>query len=302
MSPNSSVLNQEQSHEPSNTENLNLTSNPPNQTIPVKQQNLWSHLFGGGAYNNEEENPIHYPDLVLKEGVLVCPQDIREKAKLIWADQLVGMFLENPPPFSQVKIAVERRWRPKGSIEVTSNGEYFLLKFTNQEDRDVALETGPFKIRDKLMVTKPWKEDLTCLKKERTTIPVWIHMYNVPTCMWTKEGLSYIGSMVGKPVRFYRATATRTILTYAAICVEVKADKELPEKMKLDVGRCEGDVEEVVLDYPWKPQLCPECCSFGHLKGKCMEDVTEKVLIQKSGIFNRRKSFENRNLPKSQNT
>lgn len=74
--------------------------------------------------------------------------------------------------------------------------------------------------------------------------------------MWSREGLGYIASPVGKPTRFYRATANRTRLTYAAVCVEVKADKDLPDKVRLSIGKCKGDVEEVIMDYPWKPLMC----------------------------------------------
>lgn len=50
---------------------------------------------------------------------------------------------------------------------MSSNGEYFLWNFSNMEDRESALEAGPFKVGDKLMVVKPWEEDLKSLKKKR---------------------------------------------------------------------------------------------------------------------------------------
>lgn len=82
--------------------------------------------------------------------------------------------------------------------------------------------------------------------------------------MWSNGGLSYIASAVGKPIRFEKATATRARLTYAAVCVEIKPDRELPASIKLDIGRPAEDYEEIVVHYPWRPLMCQDCCLFGH--------------------------------------
>lgn len=184
-------------------------------------------------------------------------------------------------------------------MEVSFNGDFYFFKFTNNEDRDAAMEAGPFKMAEKLMIVKSWTEDLKSMKRGISNIPVWIQLFNIPACMWSREGISLIASVVGKPIKFDRATATRTRLTYAAVCVEVKPDKDLPTSIKLYVGRTEGDFKEVIVEYPWKPLICSDCCSFGHPKGQCMEDVEAKVRDQKEKIEAKRKAYVNRDKKKN---
>ncbi|CAL5373089.1 unnamed protein product [Camellia sinensis] len=82
-------------------------------------------------------------------------------------------------------------------------------------------------------------------------------MYN----LWTEEGLGYIASIMGTP------TFKRSRLTFARICIEVPANKEVPESFKINLGY--GDPYEIQVEVPWKPQRCDVCKTFGHTTNLC---------------------------------
>ncbi|KAF5198336.1 hypothetical protein FRX31_012076 [Thalictrum thalictroides] len=90
-------------------------------------------------------------------------------------------------------------------------------------------------------------------------------------------------------------TETKTMLTYARICVEVKAENELPEEIQVKINTCK--VPTVSVEYPWKPLLCTKCQVFGHSMLNCeriVEHQRKQIETQKPGQF----IMRNRNFNK----
>lgn len=98
-----------------------------------------------------------------------------------------------------------------------------------------------------------------------------MHLYNA-------EGISYIANVIGKPLYMDRSKANQAYLDFAGVCIEVQADKEIEQTIKLDVGN--NLVSEVQVVVPWMPTKCRKCLEFGH---KCddkpiMENQNSKTL------------------------
>lgn len=75
------------------------------------------------------------------------------------------------------------------------------------------------------------------------------------------------GPKVGKPLYTDRITANLERFTYARVCVEVAADKELPKTIPIvNEG---GEVRYVKVQYEWVPFRCSHCTIFGHKTDMC---------------------------------
>ncbi|VFQ80074.1 unnamed protein product [Cuscuta campestris] len=93
-------------------------------------------------------------------------------------------------------------------------------------------------------------------------IPIWIQFPNLQMKYWSLSGLSKLGSLVGKPVKRDKATATKAKWNFARIQVEVQAQQICPDKIQF------VDEEDRVITqefaYEWKPVLCDHCNKLGH--------------------------------------
>lgn len=85
------------------------------------------------------------------------------------------------------------------------------------------------------------------IEKEKTpaqSIPMWVHIKTVPQKMFSWQGLSFLTSPVGSPVRLHPETAQCLNIEVAKIFVKVDLTKDLPKKMNFNI---QG--EEVMVEY-----------------------------------------------------
>lgn len=96
---------------------------------------------------------------------------------------------------------------------------------------------------------------------------VGVRLYGVPLEFWTAKGLSYIAGAIGKPLHADRMTSEKRRISYARICIEVDASKDLTKEFYL---QCEnGEWTTVLVEYDWRPSVCSLCRVFGHTTASC---------------------------------
>ncbi|GAV91360.1 DUF4283 domain-containing protein, partial [Cephalotus follicularis] len=101
----------------------------------------------------------------------------------------------------QVKDILERKWGKVGSLSFHSSGNgVFLVKFDSSQARDWVIDNGPWDVWGYHLVVRRWSRDMSLVLEECKTIPVWVKLSRVPVQYWTKLGLSYIASVIGKPL------------------------------------------------------------------------------------------------------
>ncbi|PKI45194.1 hypothetical protein CRG98_034415 [Punica granatum] len=93
-------------------------------------------------------------------------------------------------------------------------------------------------------------------------MPIWVQLRKIHLQYFHPKGISYLASAVGKPLFMDRATALRSRLEYAKVCIELDVDKEIPEFLNVDLGNNRS--AEVLVDIPWLPDKCDHCKVFGH--------------------------------------
>ncbi|KAI9088987.1 hypothetical protein K1719_029266 [Acacia pycnantha] len=155
-------------------------------------------------------------------------------------------------------------WRPKDPLKLIplSNG-YYIVSFSNKEDRDYAFQEDPWMIEDHYLIVQrwrsnfnPWNADLQC------RIAVWIRLPDVPFEFYNIESLRRIGNMVGKMIKVDRSTSIYDKGGFARICVELDLQQPLLPSYTV-FG------EEQAIIYEGLHSVCFACGKYGHQKATC---------------------------------
>ncbi|PWA79105.1 hypothetical protein CTI12_AA208420 [Artemisia annua] len=170
---------------------------------------------------------------------------------------------------NELRYNLRRMWNGQGFKDVIeTTNEMYLLQFHNEICMNSIKESGP------------WMMDISvCLDKvEPKVLLVSIKMCNVLLETWTKEGISALASICGKPLIMDVVTATNYKygdgrLGYARVLVEIDASKELPKTNDVVYRNALNEVhckKSVQVEYSWVPPKCSfKCEVFGHWSGNC---------------------------------
>ncbi|KAK1388167.1 hypothetical protein POM88_016345 [Heracleum sosnowskyi] len=197
------------------------------------------------------------PDAVLKQG--------NEKFKTC----IVGTFTRGAPSYSKVAAFARDAWERKGLLLTSQkDARTYVFKFDSEANMNAAMARGTWYLGKKPMLVHAWGSKLG----EKTSIPIWVKFENLPDSYWTREGLSYLGSVIGTPLSADALTSKLEILPFAKLCVEYKIGDDLPSKIEVEVMDPISELkhmEVVRVSYPNKPLICSACKALGHLTGDC---------------------------------
>ncbi|KAF7126448.1 hypothetical protein RHSIM_Rhsim11G0034800 [Rhododendron simsii] len=251
-----------------NAENTRLRRLLDSKTVSDSSNVLsWSNVVANGSTmvagsgDGTKVTPVkmkleYIPPVVLNDRVVVSPPaDAEALGQSKWEKCIVGHFLDKRLGFPSVRNIAMNIW----------------------ERREVPPATGRWSLAfgGKLLILKLWHPHLKLEKVQLSTIPLWVHFYNIPLELWTGPGFSYIASSVGRPLYVDKLTKSGKRLSFAKICVEVDCSSPLPTSF--DLKHANGDVVEITIHYPWKPMVCSDCMVFGHGPSNSPKRVVAKV-------------------------
>ncbi|GJR48340.1 trichome birefringence-like protein 3 [Tanacetum coccineum] len=135
-------------------------------------------------------------------------------------------------------------------------------------------------------------------------------MHRVHTVAYSEDGLSLIGSQIGKPIMLNAFTSAMCVdpwgrIGFARALIEV-TEKELKEEVIMAVPFEDGTgctKERIKVEYEWKPPLCLDCHIFGHNASMCPKNVTitPVVVAETSGDGFTTVTRKKKNKGKAQN-
>lgn len=171
------------------------------------------------------------------------------------------------------------------------NSTTMKFKISNPVTRNRILKRAMWNIAEIPVVMAKWSPLTEDIKQETHSIPLWVHLHNVPMDMFSWKGLSFVSSPIGEPVRLHPETEQCTNLKIAKIFVKVDLSKEMPKSMYFTI---QGKETLVEYTYPWLPPKCTTCGKWGHYarvcKGKAI--VTEVGTNGREDIQDVGKEFE----------
>ncbi|KAI9082462.1 hypothetical protein K1719_035605 [Acacia pycnantha] len=158
--------------------------------------------------SDEETNPME-ARLEGKPGRLSFSAEEYTNWCLPWMNSLIIKVMGASFPTYVIRDRINRMWRPKETLKLIplSNG-YFVVSFSNKEDRKYAFQEGPWMIEDHYLIVQrwrpnfnPWKADFQCV------IAAWVRLPDVPFEFYNVESLGRIGNMIGKMIKVDRSTS-----------------------------------------------------------------------------------------------
>ncbi|GAV89206.1 DUF4283 domain-containing protein [Cephalotus follicularis] len=239
--------------------------------VPSTNPQPWKDLF---APSKHPDSTLKFFEPQLVNGVPRAkpPPEVAAEGALEWENALVVFLVGKKLPGRQVKDILERKWGKVGSMSFhTSGNGVFLVKFDSLQARDWVIDNGPWDVWGYHLVVRRWSRDLPLVLEECKTMPVWVKLSRVPIQYWTKIGLSYIASVIGKPLYMDVNTTKRHSLSFARICVEMVATSSFPDTIVLELEN--GCTTDISVEYPWKPAACTLCKVFEHSNKTCPKAV-----------------------------
>nr|GEW06895.1 hypothetical protein [Tanacetum cinerariifolium] len=133
--------------------------------------------------------------------------------------------------------------------------------------------------------------DENLLKKDVSTILVWVKLFGVPVTAFSEDGLSAITTKLGISLMLDSYTSDMCMeswgrSSYARVIVELPADVELKDNIVVAMPKItmEGHYTcNVRVEYEWKPHMCSSCKVFGHIHEECTKNTGpgEKKTVKK---------------------
>lgn len=208
----------------------------------------------------------HHPELQQgNNAILEIDEDLVDNGK--WTNCLVGYFLDGRMNFNLLRSTAHKVWDSMGLVSVIPDVSGFtFFEFRDEEAKLSVLEKGPWFFSKRYLVLKNWQRMMSPTKVHPSKIPVWIRIHGLPLELWNQECFSRIASVIGRPIHVDRATAEKSKITHARICVEIDAHNDLPHEIAITVG---GETVVVGVQYQVCPPTCSSCKVFGHSVTQC---------------------------------
>jgi len=217
----------------------------------------------------------------------------REKKRIAkcWKGGLIVKLLGRNIGFRALENRLRQMWIRKGifSLIDLSHG-YFLVQFTNDEDKEKALTEGPWLIYDHYLIVREWTPGFHPAAQTIDKVIVWVRFSDLPIEYYDPAILTFIGNRIGKTIRIDRNTIRRDRGKYARLCVEVDLSNPL-----LALFELEDRLYKV--EYEGLHMLCLTCGRYGHDMASCKD--TEATIAKKRWI--NQVSNENNNEGNQQN-
>ncbi|XP_010475461.1 PREDICTED: uncharacterized protein LOC104754871 [Camelina sativa] len=202
---------------------------------------------------------IHIPDAVFERG------DALHK------DFIICSFNGRPPSYHQIQSVLNHIWGKGKRLEIHMNHmtRSMLVRIPNDYIRQKVLEKGIWYIGDSMFHTSPWAPNYSSETPTLASIPIWIHLLDIPLDLRTTEGISLIAGLVGEPKETDHFTLNLVSLKISHAKVIVDLTKPLPDVV--EYTRDNGQVVEVKVTYPWLPPTCSYCKELGHIAKNCLQ-------------------------------
>ncbi|XP_022040053.1 uncharacterized protein LOC110942586 [Helianthus annuus] len=262
-----------------NIEGTKISSSTDNGVESEKQKPM---SFASVVQKKKDSIKVNFRKMEASEqmeGVdVVLPVSSVKEVSDRYINTLYGYFLEKRLAFPVVDYFSRNNWSKYGISKLMMNAKgFFFFKFKTKEVMDQLLEDGPWMIKNVPIILREWTPAVTVVKKDISSIPVWVKMHDIPLAAFTEDGLSLVASKIGVPKKLDSYTATTCTESwgrsnFARALIEVNAAMDLKRNVTIAVPGLNGNSYSKVdirVEYDWEPVRCSACCIFGHHDATC---------------------------------
>lgn len=164
---------------------------------------------------------------------------------------------------------VNQLWNPKGLVTLANLGnDYYLARFSNDEDYDKALLEGPWMVADHYLIVQQWIPNFDPDHVSIRKVVVWARIPHLPIEYYDKTLLKRIGNRLGRTVKVDVATEEASRAKYARFSVEIDLARPLISKFRMRRRIWRVEYEGIHL-------VCFNCGRYGHKEEDCSRSENE---------------------------
>ncbi|KAK4259987.1 hypothetical protein QN277_003165 [Acacia crassicarpa] len=188
---------------------------------------------------------------------------MKQRLYKAWGTAVIVKLLGRNIGFRALESRLQAMWAKRGVFNLINIGHgYYIVKFTNKEDYNMALTGGPWLLYDHYLIVKPWEAGFRPDKAEIEKAAVWVRIPKIPLEYYDEVALTVIGNRIGKTLKVDMNTSGHLRGHFARICVLVELDKQMMQGFYLDN-------QEFFIEYEGLHLLCTCCGIYGHRKETC---------------------------------
>ncbi|CAN1730081.1 hypothetical protein LINPERHAP1_LOCUS823 [Linum perenne] len=170
--------------------------------------------------------------------------------------------MEKSFSYLAMKRRLEFLWARSGSIQVSDMANnFFLVRFSSNDDYAKAAFEGPWKIYDYYIAVSQWSPSFN-EDEPIKSILTWVRLPKLPIQYFNSLAVQRIGNSIGRTVRLDLATSEGSRCRYARVCVEVDLTKPL-------LGKYMIEDKVLKVEYESLENVCFDCGYYGHKQGAC---------------------------------
>ncbi|XP_030476453.2 uncharacterized protein LOC115693581 [Syzygium oleosum] len=245
----------------------NNSTNPQVQPAPAPAARTWANV----AKILTKGYQLAYVPPLMEDGeviVNITPEVVADENPC-WLECIVGHYIGKKVPFKLTEEAVKKSWGDQVvDVKLHENGFYFF-QVPNAEFRRNIIDSGSVSIFSSTMLLQQWHSKMKLKKGSFDSLPVWVRLRDIPFSLWSPAGIGRIASAIGNPLYVDRQTELMTQISYARVCVEIKAITPRVEAVKF---RWDDEVNVINIEYEWKPLVCSSCGDFARIAQHAPED------------------------------
>lgn len=118
--------------------------------------------------------------------------------------------------------------KPAGRLDMVDLGkDFFLVRFSVQEDLETVLKRGPWFIGEHFLSIRKWEANFKSSEALVTSMAVWVRLNELPIEYYDAGVLREIGQALGNVLRIDTHTTTEAKGRFTRICVQVDIGKPL---------------------------------------------------------------------------
>ncbi|CAA0812019.1 Unknown protein [Striga hermonthica] len=211
----------------------------------------------------EEKARIKLIDNDRLKPVLELDPDYYASVCRSYEDGLVVRLLGKKVSYFYMKEGLKRLWKPHGHLELIdlANG-FFMVKFTREDDRDTALNGGPWMLSGHYVTVQKWTPQFNPFNDVIEHTLIWIRFSGLNIAMFDENIMFCLASMVGTPIRIDLNTSNVERGKYARACVQIDLNQPV-------VGQVGFQGIWYKVEYEGLYLLCPLCGRYGHNRNTC---------------------------------
>ncbi|CAN1291440.1 hypothetical protein LINPERPRIM_LOCUS21146 [Linum perenne] len=144
---------------------------------------------------------IDIPESARQGDAIRLPKEVLDKGVERLKAAVVIQFLGNPPPFRVFVNVANRLWGYEGSVIIASlEANFFLVEFNSVKLCDWVLSRS-WHVHNTGMIMRKFARGIRPVVIPDGQCPEWITLQRVPPAAISQEGISWLSSLIGKPVR-----------------------------------------------------------------------------------------------------